>query len=172
MMRCAQCHATTPVNPEAPPPVDVKNLQALAPNLTLSRARLRHEWIADWIRRPQEMIPSTRMPANFPRDAATGGFQSPLGLAIDTPPFAQYKATLLPYFHDEKELRRTMSDAVALTEYLRDYIWSIGLTQVRAARPGESPNLNTPLQPSSPPTLPAMKSGRAESPAGRASAGR
>jgi len=172
MMRCGQCHSTASVNPEAPPAVDIKNLQALAPNLTLSRARLRHEWIADWIRRPQEMIPSTRMPSNFPRDAATGGFQSPLGLAIDTPAFASYKATLLPYFHDEKELRRTMGDAVALTDYLRDYIWSIGLTQVRAARPGESPNLNTPLQPAAPPTLPAMKSGRAESPAGRAAAGR
>ena len=40
--------------------------------------RLRHDWISDWIRRPNEMIPGTRMPTNFPRDAATGGFQSPL----------------------------------------------------------------------------------------------
>ena len=31
----------------------------------LSRLRLRHQWIPDWIRRPGEMIPSTRMPANF-----------------------------------------------------------------------------------------------------------
>ena len=27
-----------------------------------------------------------------------------------------------------------MGDAVALTNYLRDYIWSIGMTQMRAAR--------------------------------------
>ncbi len=51
---------------------------SLAPNLTLARVRLRHDWIADWIRRPDEMIPGTRMPTNFPRDAETGGFQSPL----------------------------------------------------------------------------------------------
>ena len=33
-----------------------------------------------------------------------------------------------------------MKDAVALTGYLRDYIWSIGITQMRTAAPGgESP---------------------------------
>jgi mono/diheme cytochrome c family protein len=150
MLRCAQCHSTAPVNPENPPVPDVANAQALAPNLTLSRIRLRHEWIPDWIRRPGEMIPSTRMPANFPHNAATGGFQSPLAMAIDTPAFAGQKAALLPYFHnDEKELRRTMSDAVALTDYLRDYIWSIGITQMRTA--GEGGVTVTPL-----PAMPAQ----------------
>jgi hypothetical protein len=109
------------------------------------------------------MIPGTRMPTNFPRDAATGGFQSPLAMAIDTPPFAQYKSRLLPYFGgDEQELRRTMTDAVALTDYLRDYIWSIGINQMRAASPdGEVPAV---LQPSTPvtPAMPALKSGRLE----------
>ena len=150
MLRCAQCHSTAPVNPENPPVPDVANAQSLAPNLTLSRIRLRHEWIPDWIRRPGEMIPSTRMPANFPHNAATGGFQSPLAMAIDTPAFAGQKAALLPYFHnDEKELRRTMSDAVALTDYLRDYIWSIGITQMRSA--GEGGVTVTPL-----PAMPAQ----------------
>jgi len=151
MLRCAQCHATTPVNPENPPVPDVANAQSLAPNLTLSRVRLRREWIPDWIRRPGEMIPSTRMPANFPHDAATGGFQSPLALAIDTPPFAAQKAMLLPYFHnDEKELRRTMSDAVALTGYLRDYIWSIGITQMRPAGEGGVTVAPLPVTPAQP----------------------
>jgi len=150
MLRCAQCHSTAPVNPENPPVPDVANAQALAPNLTLSRVRLRRDWIPDWIRRPGEMIPTTRMPANFPHDAVTGGFQSPLAMAIDTPAFAQYKSTLLPYFHnDEKELRRTMSDAVALTDYLRDYIWSIGITKMRPA--GEGGVTVTPL-----PAMPAQ----------------
>jgi len=150
MLRCAQCHSTAPVNPENPPVPDVANAQSLAPNLTLSRIRLRHEWIPDWIRRPGEMIPSTRMPANFPHNAVTGGFQSPLAMAIDTPAFAGQKAALLPYFHnDEKELRRTMSDAVALTDYLRDYIWSIGITQMRTA--GEGGVTVTPL-----PAMPAQ----------------
>lgn len=162
MMRCSQCHVTTPVNPENPPKPNVADTASLAPNLTLSRIRLRHDWIADWIRRPNEMIPGTRMPANFPRDQATGGFQSPLGMAIDTPPFASYKSALLPYFkNDEKELRRTMGDAVALTDYLRDYIWSIGITQMRSASPGgETPATAQP--PSLPAGVPAPKTGRME----------
>jgi mono/diheme cytochrome c family protein len=160
MMRCAQCHQIAPVNPENPPVPNVAETASLAPNLTLARLRLRHEWIADWIRRPNEMINGTRMPTNFPRDAATGGFQSPLGLAIDSPQFASYKASLLPLFrNDEKELKRTMSDAVALTEYLRDYIWSIGITQMRAASPGgEVPAVTT--QPSIPPPSAPAKSTR------------
>jgi cbb3-type cytochrome oxidase cytochrome c subunit len=158
MMRCTQCHVTTPVNPENPPVPKVADTTSLAPNLTLARLRLRHDWIPDWIRRPGEMIPSTRMPANFPRDPATGGFQSPLAMAIDTPPFAQYKAELLPYFKgDEAQLRRTMGDAVSLTNYLRDYIWSIGQTQMRTAAPGGE----TPAQPNAPslPGAPAVKTG-------------
>lgn len=162
MLRCAQCHGMAPVNPENPPTPNTADSTSLAPNLTLSRLRLRHEWISDWIRRPNEMIPGTRMPTNFPRDAATGGFQSPLAMAIDTPQFSQFKTTLLPLFkNDEKELRRTMGDAVALTEYLRDYIWSIGITQMRAASPnGEAPAMAMP-QPSLPPVVaPAAKSTR------------
>jgi len=162
MLRCAQCHGTTPVNPENPPTPNTADSTSLAPNLTLARLRLRHDWISDWIRRPNEMIPGTRMPTNFPRDAATGGFQSPLALAIDTPQFAQYKSTLLPLFNgDEKELKRTMGDAVALTDYLRDYIWSIGITQMRAASPGgDAPAMAMP-QPSLPPaTAPAAKATR------------
>ncbi|MEO8036689.1 MAG: c-type cytochrome, partial [Acidobacteriota bacterium] len=135
MLRCTQCHSIVPVDPANPPVPNVADVQSLAPNLTLSRTRLRHDWIADWIRRPNEMIPGTRMPANFPRDAATGGFQSPLGMAIDTPQFAAHKAALLPYFKSEGDLRRTMGDAVALTDYLRDYIWSLGgQVQLRSPR--------------------------------------
>jgi len=149
MLRCAQCHATNPVNPENPPVPNVANTQSLAPNLTLARVRLRHDWIPDWIRRPNEMIPDTRMPANFPRNAETGGFTSPLAMAMDTPQFAQYKASLLPYFKNEQELKKTMSDPVALTDYLRDYIWSIGITQMRSAAPGgEAPAVTTQEQPS------------------------
>ncbi|HXG59092.1 MAG TPA: c-type cytochrome [Thermoanaerobaculia bacterium] len=170
MLRCAQCHATNPVDPENPPAPNVADTTSLAPNLTLSRIRLRHEWIPDWIRRPGEMIPGTRMPANFPRDAATGGFQSPLALAIDTPQFAAHKAALLPYFGSEAELKRAMSDAVALTDYLRDYIWSIGIRQMRAARPGTGePGLRVPAQPSLPPATP-VRTGSVEG-AGGAPAG-
>ncbi|HEY0372504.1 MAG TPA: c-type cytochrome [Thermoanaerobaculia bacterium] len=147
MLRCAQCHAMAPVDPSNPPVPNAADTQSLAPNLTLSKIRLRHDWIADWIRRPDEMIPGTRMPTNFPRDPQTGGFQSPLGMAMDTPGFAGYKATLLPYFENETALKKTMGDAVALTNYLRDYIWSIGIDRMRSAGANESPPQRVPQQP-------------------------
>jgi cytochrome c2 len=156
MLRCAQCHSIAPANPENPP-FDAADTTALAPNLTFSRIRLRHDWIADWIRRPDEMIPGTRMPTNFPRNAETGGFTSPLAGAIDSAQFAAQKARLLPYFRSEEDLRKTMGDAVALTSYLRDYIWSIGITQMRAASPeGEPPVMNLPQQPQQPRTPPQL----------------
>jgi cytochrome c2 len=164
MLRCSQCHATTPVNPENPPIPNTADTTSLAPNLTLSRLRLRHQWIPDWIRRPGERIPGTRMPANFPRNPETGGFQSPLAMAIDTPAFGQHKTALLPYFNnDESQLRQTMADAVALSDYLRDYIWSIGLTQMRAAGPGlQAPMTPSPQAPTLPPPTPAVKTGALE----------
>jgi mono/diheme cytochrome c family protein len=168
MLRCAQCHSTTPVDAANPPLPNVADTQSLAPNLTLSRLRLRHEWIADWIRRPGEMIPDTRMPANFPRDAETGGFRSPLAQAIDTPQFAAHKAALRPYFESDEALRKTMSDAVALTNYLRDYIWSIGITQMRNAGSGpESPSPQS--QPTLPP-VPVQTGERAPAPPAKATA--
>jgi cytochrome c2 len=158
MLRCQQCHATAPVDPANPPVPNIADTQSLAPNLTLSKLRLRHDWIADWIRRPDEIIPGTRMPANFPRDPKSGGFQSPLATAIDTPGFAAHKAALRPYFANDEDLRKTMADAVALTDYLRDYIWSIGIDQMRSASPG----IGTPspqLQPSTPPSTPVQTGG-------------
>jgi cytochrome c2 len=154
MLRCQQCHSTVPVDPANPPVPNVADSQSLAPNLTLSRMRLRHDWIADWIRRPDEIIPGTRMPANFPRDSKTGDFTSPLAMAIDTPGFAAHKAALLPQFENEAALRKTMGDAVALTNYLRDYIWSIGIDRMRPAGAGSQAPLNS--QPTTPPATPAV----------------
>jgi hypothetical protein len=109
------------------------------------------------------MIPGTRMPTNFPRNKETGGFTSPLAGAIDTPQFAVYKAALLPHFENEEALRKTMADAVALTNYLRDYIWSIGIDKMRPAGATQSaPLLNVPQQPSTPPATPGVQTGSAE----------
>jgi hypothetical protein len=152
MLRCQQCHAVTPVDPANPPVPNVADTQSLAPNLTLSKLRLRHDWIADWIRRPDEHIPGTRMPTNFPRDPETGGFQSPLAMAIDTPQFAGYKSVLRPYFASDEALRKTMGDAVALTNFLRDYIWSIGVENMRAPQePGRTLQRVPTQAPSTPP---------------------
>jgi mono/diheme cytochrome c family protein len=157
MLRCSQCHSVAKVDPTNPPIPNVADTTSLAPNLTLGRVRLRHGWIADWIRRPDEMIPGTRMPTNFPRNAETGGFTSPLANAIDTPAFAQNKATLMRYFRSEDELRRVMADAVALTDYMRDYIWSVGITEMRAARPEPVPGVVVPQPPvRTPPATPVQ----------------
>jgi mono/diheme cytochrome c family protein len=149
MLRCQQCHSTAPVDPANPPVPNTADTTSLAPNLTLGRIRLRHDWIADWIRRPDEMIPGTRMPTNFPRSAETGGFTSPFGgAAIDSPNFAANKARLLPHFQSEEHLRQTMSDAVALTNYLRDYVWSVGITGMREPRPeADEPRVAPPVTP-------------------------
>ena len=156
MLRCQQCHSVTPVDPANPPLPNVADTQSLAPNLTLAKIRLHHDWIADWIRRPDEMIPGTRMPTNFPRDPQTGGFQSPLAMAMDSPNFAAQKAALMPYFEDEAALKKTMADAVALTNYLRDYIWSIGINQMRNAGADEgAPLQRVPQQQQQPSTPPA-----------------
>src|ERR1051326_950291 len=165
MLRCSQCHVTTPVNREAPPVPTVADTTSLAPNLTLARLRLRHEWIPDWVRRPNEMIPGTRMPTNFPHDAASGGFISPLANAIDTPAFAQYKAAMLPYFgNDPAKLKKTMGDAVAVTDYLRDYIWSIGIKEMRAAGSEAEPAVLHPSlgAPASAPAGPEASAPRSE----------
>ncbi|HEX8173139.1 MAG TPA: c-type cytochrome [Thermoanaerobaculia bacterium] len=170
MLRCGQCHAVTPVDPANPPVPNAADSQSLAPNLTLSKLRLRHEWIADWIRRPDEMIPGTRMPTNFPRNAETGGFTSPLANAMESPQFAAHKAALLPYFQNEEALRKTMADAVALTNYLRDYIWSIGIDHMRPAQTGPGAPLSiVPQQEPSTPAAPAVQTGRAEGAARRSS---
>jgi cytochrome c2 len=153
MLRCQQCHSTVPVDPANPPVPNVADTQSLAPNLTLSKLRLRHDWVADWIRRPDEHIPGTRMPTNFPRDAETGGFQSPLAMAIDTPQFAAHKAALLPHFDNEEALRKAMADAVLLTNYLRDYIWSVGVERMRA--PGVEGAPPFPIVPHNEPRTPA-----------------
>jgi hypothetical protein len=157
MLRCAQCHAVTPVDPANPPIPNVADTQSLAPNLTLSKIRLRHDWIADWIRRPDEMIPGTRMPTNFPRDPETGGFQSPLAQALDSPQFAASKAALLPHFENEASMKKTMADAVALTNYLRDYIWSIGVDRMRPAAGEGAPPF--PLVPQNAPSTPPATTG-------------
>jgi mono/diheme cytochrome c family protein len=153
MLRCQQCHSVAPVDPANPPIPNVADTQSLAPNLTLSKIRLRHDWTADWIRRPDEHIPGTRMPTNFPRNGETGGFTSPLAAAMDSPQFAAQKAALMPYFKDEAALKKTMGDAVALTNYLRDYIWSIGIDRMRNAGTPEAP-VPMPVPPQQQPVTP------------------
>jgi len=62
-LSCIQCHDITDnlkgVSEEA-------SSSELAPNLLLSRDRLRHEWIIDWLSDPEGLMPGTTMPSFFP----------------------------------------------------------------------------------------------------------
>jgi mono/diheme cytochrome c family protein len=143
MMRCAQCHQTGGALT-----AQVQDAASLAPPLDLSRSRLQHGWIADWIRRPNEIIPGTRMPTNFPRDPETGAFTSPLAAAINTPAFAGYRGRLMQHFAAEPEMTAALSDVELLTSYIRDYIWTLGPAEMRTARPTAAPALPPARQPS------------------------
>ena len=57
----------------------------------MAAVRLRHDWINDWIRRPDEWMPGTRMPTNFPK-GDDGQRTSPLGMMVDAPSFAADRA--------------------------------------------------------------------------------
>ena len=41
------------------------NAAEWAPNLSLANGRLKPDWIEDWIRRPNDIQPGTRMPTYF-----------------------------------------------------------------------------------------------------------
>ena len=102
------------------------HLGDLAPNLTLSRIRLRHDWINDWIRRPDEWMPGTRMPTNFPK-GETGQRTSPLAALVDAPAFAKDRAEFAGMLGGDDAARKFLGDPDAVTRALRDYVWSIGV---------------------------------------------
>lgn len=58
-LQCLSCHYTGTI-PEGKEPGD------LAPNLALANKRLKPEWIAAWIGRPDSIQPGTKMPSFFP----------------------------------------------------------------------------------------------------------
>ena len=49
-----------------------KSSADLAPDLTMSKTRLRPEWIIKWLQDPQALMPGTRMPDFFPEAAIPG----------------------------------------------------------------------------------------------------
>jgi len=59
--KCLSCHTVGTL----PPGV---SLADLAPDLTMAKDRLRHDWIVKWLRDPQRLLPGTRMPGFFYSD--------------------------------------------------------------------------------------------------------
>ena len=145
-LKCAQCHPTSPeafqqALKEGKTPAD------LAPMLSAAHTRLRYDWIADWIRRPEELMPGTRMPTNFPKvDDGPGKPEkriSPLAAALDTPPFAPLKKDLVAIWGSEAEAKAYMADPDRVTKALRDHVWSLGNESLAKTKPPKPPAAST-----------------------------
>jgi mono/diheme cytochrome c family protein/peptidoglycan hydrolase CwlO-like protein len=131
LLKCAQCHPRS-VEEMNRPGVD---RATLAPNLQMAATRLRHDWINDWIRRPDEWMPGTRMPTNFPK-GDDGKRSSPLAAMVDVPAFAKDRADYAKILGGDDKVKSFLSDPDAVTRALRDYVWSIGKTGGAAPAPG------------------------------------
>ena len=85
-----------------------------APNLAMSKERLNPEWVSDWLRDPQTIMPGTKMPAPYlpEKDILTmDGAENDWG----------------------KELVKLGGDSTAMLNGLRDYMWNIkGKTNIDA----------------------------------------
>jgi mono/diheme cytochrome c family protein len=123
LLRCKQCHPRNDQEMTAPG-VD---RASLAPNLQMAATRLRHAWIADWIKRPDEWMPGTRMPTNFPK-GDDGKRTSPIAALLDAPTFAADRAEFARYLGGDEAAKKFLSDPDAVTKALRDYVWSVGIT--------------------------------------------
>ncbi len=120
MLQCAKCH---PAGPDA---VEDSGgaVGELAPSLLLAQGRLRHDWVASWIKDPQGWIPGTKMPTNFPQ-ANDGTFSSPLGMAVNQATYSAEKRRMMRHFDSEEELDAYLADVDAVSEALRDHIWTL-----------------------------------------------
>ncbi len=130
LLKCAQCHPRS-VEDMNRPGVD---RASLAPNLQMAETRLRHDWINSWILRPDEWMPGTRMPTNFPKNDE-GHRVSPLGALIDAPNFAKDREEFARLFGGDEAARQFLSNSDAVTRALRDYVWSLGLNGGSAPAP-------------------------------------
>ncbi len=158
LLRCKQCHPRNEEEMNAPG-VD---RATLAPNLQMASTRLRHDWINDWIRRPDEWMPGTRMPTNFPM-GEDGHRISPLAGMFDAPAFAKDREEFGRILGGDAEAKGFLASPDRVTRALRDYVWSIGVNG------GTAPVGAAPA-----PAPPAARASRAPSsePARAAGAGR
>lgn len=133
LLKCKQCHPRSEQEMNA-----VADKSSLAPNLQMAARRLRHDWINDWIRRPDEWMPGTRMPTNFPK-SDSGQRTSPLAGLVDAPAFAKDRVEFARLLGGDEEAKRFLGDPDAVTRALRDYVWSIGLNGGTAPPSGSPP---------------------------------
>ena len=119
MLQCARCH---PAGPDALAALGGGEAD-LAPSLLLAQDRLRFDWVAEWIKDPQLLVPGTKMPTNFPFQ--NGDYMSPLPMAIDQPTFGDQKSRMLRHFSSEDELKEFLGNVDEVSAVLRDYLWSL-----------------------------------------------
>ncbi len=89
--QCVKCHVVAGKLPNQPP-------ENMAPDLANVPHRLRAEWLRPWLSDPGKIQPGTRMPANFPKDAAENAYPEILGgdQAKQIDAVTQYLMTLGP----------------------------------------------------------------------------
>ena len=56
VLKCQQCHVLGTIPKDQP-------TSNLAPDLRMAAERLNPEWILEWLKRPSDILPGTRMPA-------------------------------------------------------------------------------------------------------------
>ncbi|HUT52661.1 MAG TPA: c-type cytochrome [bacterium] len=85
-LKCLQCHQLT-VGPEI-------KLSDLAPDMALTRYRLRPQWVTDFVLDPQRLMPGTKMPTFFPLedDEDPNSLATPLPSWLRGNPRAQIRA--------------------------------------------------------------------------------
>ena len=59
LLKCQQCHVLGAIPKDQP-------TANLAPDLRMSAERLNPDWILDWLKKPSDILPGTRMPAFWP----------------------------------------------------------------------------------------------------------
>jgi cbb3-type cytochrome oxidase cytochrome c subunit len=69
---CFSCHQRGEQKPQGPP-------EGWAPDLAMAHRRLDPEWIVEWIRDPQKLMPDTKMPSFYPDPANPDGPPDILG---------------------------------------------------------------------------------------------
>ncbi len=61
-LQCAKCHIVGSKIPA--------DLGSAAPDLLKVHSRLKPEWVAEWLKNPEDLMPGTRMPGFWPQDAS------------------------------------------------------------------------------------------------------
>jgi hypothetical protein len=67
LLKCQQCHVLGVIPKDQP-------TANLAPDLRMAADRLQPEWILEWLKKPSDILPGTRMPAFWP-DYPKSAFQ-------------------------------------------------------------------------------------------------